>query len=199
MDRCARQQPGGLASVSGLSRAALMALPAAPAAAPLHLAIDIDIDAHSAVLGGSMPVLQDLMQCAEAAGARAGLLRVRVASHTPSMQAAADAMAALPAPLVAAHTLAAVQLPLWCNAIAEQVQGAAQAAVLLAQQTAQTVRWAELLQALQARRPACVLEIGPGQALAAMWNRRFPDVAARSADEFRSARALCQWVLRSLG
>jgi [acyl-carrier-protein] S-malonyltransferase len=197
MDHCARQQPGGLASVSGLPRAALTALLAAPDAAPLHLAIDID--PHSAVLGGPVPALQGLVQRAEAAGARAGLLRVRVASHTPSMQPAADAMAALLAPLVAAHTLVAPQLPLWCNATAEQVQGAAQAAALLAQQTAQTVRWAEVLQAVHDRRPRCVLEIGPGQALAAMWNRRFPDVPARSVDEFRSAGAVCQWVLRSLG
>jgi [acyl-carrier-protein] S-malonyltransferase len=43
-----------------------------------------------------------------------------------------------------------------------------------------------------------VLEVGPGAALASMWNRRFPDVPARSADEFRSADAVVDWVLRRI-
>ena len=39
-----------------------------------------------------------------------------------------------------------------------------------------------------------VLEIGPGQALARMWNERYPDVPARSCDEFRSAAGIANWV-----
>jgi hypothetical protein len=29
-----------------------------------------------------------------------------------------------------------------------------------------------------------------------MWNERYPQIPARSADEFRSARAIAEWVLR---
>jgi len=32
-----------------------------------------------------------------------------------------------------------------------------------------------------------------------MWNDRFPDVPARSIDEFRSARAIVDWVERNVG
>jgi [acyl-carrier-protein] S-malonyltransferase len=46
------------------------------------------------------------------------------------------------------------------------------------------------------RRVGCVLEIGPGAALARMWNQRFPDVPARSVDEFRSRSAIVDWVKR---
>jgi [acyl-carrier-protein] S-malonyltransferase len=43
----------------------------------------------------------------------------------------------------------------------------------------------------------CVLEIGPGAALARMWNQRYPDVPARSADEFHSLSAVVRWIERS--
>jgi [acyl-carrier-protein] S-malonyltransferase len=39
-----------------------------------------------------------------------------------------------------------------------------------------------------------VLEIGPGSALASMWNKRYPEVPARSVDEFRSERSVREWV-----
>ena len=49
---------------------------------------------------------------------------------------------------------------------------------------------------IHSRHLGCVLEIGPGAALARMWNQRFPDVQARSVDEFRSVSAITDWVLR---
>ncbi len=49
---------------------------------------------------------------------------------------------------------------------------------------------------LHARGVACVLEIGAGPALARLWNARYPEVPARAADEFRSAQAIAQWIVR---
>jgi [acyl-carrier-protein] S-malonyltransferase len=72
-----------------------------------------------------------------------------------------------------------------------------QAKDVLARHTATTVRWDECLEVIHARRPGCVLEIGPGQALARMWNDRYPEVAARSCDEFRSAASVVRWVTDS--
>jgi [acyl-carrier-protein] S-malonyltransferase len=53
------------------------------------------------------------------------------------------------------------------------------------------------MEGIAARRVSCVLEIGPGQALARMWNERFPQIPARSADEFRSAAGIAAWVARA--
>jgi [acyl-carrier-protein] S-malonyltransferase len=44
------------------------------------------------------------------------------------------------------------------------------------------------------RRPDCVLEIGGGRALAAMWRRRYPDTPCRSLDEFRGAAGAARWI-----
>jgi [acyl-carrier-protein] S-malonyltransferase len=47
---------------------------------------------------------------------------------------------------------------------------------------------------IRARQVRCVLEVGPGQALARMWNQRYPNIPGRSCDEFRSAAAIANWV-----
>jgi [acyl-carrier-protein] S-malonyltransferase len=113
-----------------------------------------------------------------------------VASHTPWMQAAADefaqALSTLP--------LRSPRIPLFSNA-ADRVTTAEQAARALALQIAQTVHWSACMDHIHARQVGCVLEVGPGAALARMWNERFPGVPARSVDEFRSASAIVDWVL----
>jgi [acyl-carrier-protein] S-malonyltransferase len=63
-------------------------------------------------------------------------------------------------------------------------------------QIAQTVRWSACMDQIHMRRVGCVLEIGPGAALARMWNQRFPDVPARSVDEFRREASVVDWVQR---
>jgi [acyl-carrier-protein] S-malonyltransferase len=44
----------------------------------------------------------------------------------------------------------------------------------------------------------CVLEVGPGAALAAMWRERHPGIPARSVDEFQSPDGVALWVQRQL-
>jgi [acyl-carrier-protein] S-malonyltransferase len=105
------------------------------------------------------------------------------------MRAAADSFA---------HTLAKLPLQrprhvLFSNA-KDRVLDAIQAEQALSTQIAQTVRWDECMDNLHARGVRCVLEIGPGQALARIWNQRYPDVPARACDDFRTARAIIQWV-----
>lgn len=55
------------------------------------------------------------------------------------------------------------------------------------------------MDALHERQVRCVLEVGPGSALARLWNERFPETPARSVDEFRAASAVADWVMRNLG
>ena len=114
-----------------------------------------------------------------------------MASHTPSMQAASDEFAKTLATL----QLRAPRVPLFSNA-ADRVTNADQAAKALALQISTTVQWSTCMDQIHARQVRCVLEIGPGAALSRMWNERFPEVPARSVDEFRSASAIVDWVVR---
>jgi [acyl-carrier-protein] S-malonyltransferase len=78
----------------------------------------------------------------------------------------------------------------------DRIVDAKAAAQALAAQIASTVLWDQCLESVRARNVACVLEVGPGAALAAMWNQRFPEIPARSADEFQDAGAIVDWIER---
>jgi [acyl-carrier-protein] S-malonyltransferase len=154
-------------------------------------AVAIENHSHAVVLGGPHAALDGAERAARAAGAHCTRLKVDVASHTPWMEAAveeiAKALSVLP--------LRAPRVPL-LGYTGDRIATGGQAGRALALQTAHTVRWGACLDHIRARQVGCVLEIGPGAALARMWNDRYPDVPARSADEFRSASAIVNWVLR---
>ncbi|MEG0225441.1 MAG: acyltransferase domain-containing protein [Comamonas sp.] len=184
MDECARGAPGGLLAVSGLPVDKLQAL-----LEQTGLAIAIRNGIDSVVVGGPVAALAPAQTLAALAGAHCTPLRVSVASHTPWMQGAADRFSS---------TLASVSLrppaaTLYSNA-ADRIRDAASAAHALAAQIATTVRWDECLENIMARQVGCVLEIGPGQALARMWNQRYPGIPARACDDFRSAAAIAAWL-----
>lgn len=186
MDRCAQASPGGLLSVSGMAPERVAA-----ECERFGLAIAIHNGADAWVLGGPHPALDGLQPHASALGARVTRLRVGLASHTPAMREAAERfLAALPT--------VAFQRPrtaLFSNATGERVTSEDALRTALSSQIHSTVRWGDCMEGLHARRVSCVLEIGPGHALARMWNDRHPDVPARSCDDFRSADAAVRWVL----
>ncbi len=184
MDRCAAQAPGRLLGLGHIAPDALAHLLAGSG-----VAIAIRNAPDSVVLGGPPEALVRIEAQAIAAGAHATPLRVAVASHTPSMQPAAEAFAQVLADL----PLARPRTVLFSNA-ADRITTADQARNALAAQIATTVRWDECMENLHARGVERVLEIGAGQALARMWNQRWPDVPARAADEFRSVAAILRWL-----
>ena len=189
MDACAQRCPGGLLGITGWGRAQVQALCAAHG---LHLAIDNGT--HSAVLGGAADSLHAAALEGTAQGAHCVRLPVQVASHTPLMAAAgrtlADALQACP--------MSAPTLPLLAGIHADRVHDVAQARDTLSAQIHQTIRWDDCMEAIHARGVRCVLEVGPGQALARLWSQRFGGVPARSVDEFRSAGRLVAWVRQCL-
>jgi [acyl-carrier-protein] S-malonyltransferase len=186
MDQCAATTPGGLLAVSGLPPTDIAHLCANSGAV-----LAIDNDSHAVVLGGPHAALDAAAQLALTAGAHCTRLKVDVASHTPWMQAASDAFSITLSTL----PLQSPRFPLFSNA-ADRITSGKQAAGALARQIAQTVRWSACMDNIHARQVGCVLEVGPGAALARIWNQRFPDVPARSVDEFRSASAIIDWVTR---
>jgi [acyl-carrier-protein] S-malonyltransferase len=189
MDAAAAGHPGGMVAVTGLGAARIEALCAA-----FQVSLAIQVAADSVVLGGRRQALAAAADEAARQGAKVSVLAIEVASHTPAMAPAVTAFQQV----LARTPMRAPAVPLVCNATAEVVRDPRAAASALATQIGQTVRWGQCLDAVQARQPRCVLEIGPGSALAALWNRRFPDCPARSADEFRSAGALLAWLQRHL-
>lgn len=186
MDECASRAPGGLLAVTGVSEETVDALCAKTG---LEVAIRIGID--SVVLGGTNAMLGEGERRLESHGARGTRLSVGVASHTYWMQQAAEEFAKV----LIRTRLQRPETLLFSN-LNGRVQHAAQAGSALAKQIASTVRWDECMDDIYARAPSCVLEIGPGQALARMWNQRHPDIPARSCDDFRSQRALNNWITR---
>ncbi|CAN7740659.1 ACP S-malonyltransferase [Variovorax paradoxus] len=184
MDRCAARAPGGLLAVSGLPEQKWEQL---RIDAGLELAIRNG--SASVVLGGPIAALDEAERMAIAAGAQCTRLRVNVASHTRWMREAAESF-----------SLALAQVPfqapravLFSNA-GDRIRDAGSARTALAAQIAQTVRWDECMENIMARQVRCVLEVGPGQALARMWNQRYPGVPARACDDFRSAAAVAAWL-----
>ena len=184
MDRCAARAPGGLLAVSGLPEQKLEQL---RIDAGLELAIRNG--AASVVLGGPIAALNDAERMAMAAGAQCTRLRVNVASHTPWMREAAESFSLA----LAQVPFQAPRIVLFSNA-GDRIRDAGSARVALAAQIAQTVHWDECMENIMARQVRCVLEVGPGQALARMWNQRYAGVPARACDDFRSAAAIAAWL-----
>ncbi len=184
MDRCAAGAAGGLLAVSGLAQPALERL-----CAGTGLAIAIRNGVESVVLGGPRPALDEAERAASHAGAKCTRLGVSVASHTPWMRGAAESFARTLAD-VPFHAPTSV---LFSNA-RDRVSDAPSARTALADQICNTVRWDECMENVAARRIGCVLEIGPGRALAHLWNQRFPGILARSCDDFRSSAAIAAWI-----
>jgi len=189
MDRCAEQAPGGMLAVAGLDGEAIDQL-----CTSAGIAVAIRIGAGNVVLGGPHERLDQAERAAANLGARCTRLRVGIASHTPWMREAAEDFL---------RTLSTVRFnaprtALFSNAI-DRVHDDASARKALSAQIASTVRWDECMENVHARRVSCVLEIGPGQALARMWNERYPETPARSCDEFRSAAGIAKWVVGLAG
>lgn len=187
MDDAASGQPGGLLAVQGP-----LALGRAQAAPGLSVAIRIGPE--RVLVGGPLAALEAAAAGWTALGLRCTRLPIGVASHTPAMAAAADALAL---------ALSQVQLQpahsaVVCNFTGGAARQPAALRAALAGQIAATVRWDECMDSLAERSPHCVLELGPGATLAAMWRERHPGIPVRSADEFRSREGLLDWVRRHL-
>lgn len=184
MDAAAEAEPTGLLGVSAPSPEAIDRWRAA-----FELEVAIRIAPGNVVVGGRRADLADAIEAAATSGVRCTPLNIAMSSHTRWMREATDRFAevlssvAMRRPATALHS----------GAIG-RVRTEAQAREALAVQLSRTVQWDDCLDAVAAQRVDAVLEIGPGRALARMWEERCPDVPARSVDEFRTAAAIGRWL-----
>jgi [acyl-carrier-protein] S-malonyltransferase len=183
MNDCVSGQHTGLMAVQGPGALAL-------AQAWTGLSVAIRISEERTIVGGPAAALEAAAAQWGAAGLRCTRLPIGVASHTPAMAVAAE---------VFAQRLAAVDfqpapVAAVCNFSGSASRSPALLKSALARQIASTVRWDDCMDAIAERQVSCVLEIGPGATLAAMWRERHPAIPVRSIDEFQGPEGVAHWV-----
>lgn len=188
MDDAVAGQDTGLLAVQGPQ-----ARQRAEAAAPLSVAIRIHEE--QVIVGGAGPALDAQAEAWTALGLRCTRLPIGLASHTPAMASAAAAFAAR----LQTANLKGASLPVICNFNGAATRNAAALASALAGQIDHTVRWDDCMDSLAERRPRCVLEVGPGTALSAMWRQRHPGIPVRGVEEFQGLQGVLRWVEGQLG
>lgn len=188
MDACVDERaPQGMVALSGLPNEAIEALLARFGFYP---AIVTGEDAL--VAGGPAALREELAGAALAAGGRATVLPVEVASHTPLLQEAVSPFAEL----LARQAWSAPAFPVLSGISAEKVEDARLAMRLLSRQIAEPIRWMDCMDACVETGITVALELGPGAALSRMLQARHPRIACRSVTEFRSLDGIRSWLGR---
>ena len=148
------------------------------------------------VIGGAQDALAALLRDAEKAGAaRVGTLQVAVASHTTKLS---DASKSFRQALGTPDRRLAPGVRLLSGIDGTAVTDVATGLDKLAAQISQTIQWAACLQACVEAGVGTLLELGPGNALAAMANAAYPSINARSLDDFRTLSGVETWLSRAL-
>ena len=176
-------QHTGLLAVQGPGALAL-------AEAAVGLSVAIRISEERVIVGGNATALDAAATRWGGAGLRCTRLPIGVASHTAAMAAAATVFAQRLATL----DLRPALVPVVCNLTGAASRNSVELGRALAGQIASTVRWDDCMDSIAERGVRCVLEVGPGASLAAMWRERHPAIPARSVDEFRGPEGVLQWV-----
>lgn len=146
------------------------------------------------VAGGPAAAREALALAAADAGARATVLPVEVASHTPLLQRAVAPFAGL----LARQAWSAPVCPVLSGISAEKVEDAGLATLVLSRQLAEPIRWMDCMDAAGEAGVTVALELGPGAALSRMLQARNPGIACRSVTEFRSFDGIRSWLGRQL-
>jgi len=120
------------------------------------------------VVAGHAAAVEALMISAKEAGAKRALpLAVSAPSHTPLMQAAADAMQEK----LANTTLTTPVCPVWSNARAMALNNVEDIRTALVEQLVSPVRWTETIQKMSSEGITSAIEMGPGKVLSGLVRR----------------------------
>jgi len=129
------------------------------------------------VVAGHAAAVERLMGLAKEAGAKRALpLAVSAPSHTPLMQAAADAMQ----DKLSGISIATPTCPVWSNARAVTLSDAASIREALVEQLVSPVRWTETIEKLGAAGVVQTVEMGPGKVLSGLVRRIQKDMEVAS-------------------
>lgn len=188
----ASQKDDGMAFIRGMNTRAVATL-----ASRFDAQIAIVNPADLVIVGGSRPNLQLLCHAALNQGATAAdMIDVHVASHTQRLSAVVPQFetvlreVSLTAPRPGVILLGSVH--------AAPVFSVEAARCALAEEIHTELQWDSCLRAAYERGGRVFLELGPGQALANMVRNEFPDVAARSFDDFHTLDGMGDWLSKSM-
>lgn len=179
-----------LVAVLGLDRQRVEAVCAA-----LHADIAIANGPDHFVLGVDRRALDELIAAAWKQGAiQVKLLPIQVAAHTQRLTESSEQFRAL----LAASPLQPPPIPVISGTTAALVHTRAGAIDALAAQLSQTIHWGACMQTMIEEGCRVFLELGPGGALSRMVREAYPEIAARSWEDFHSVDGAVQWVLKEL-
>ena len=197
-DRRARAMDAADGGVGGLGYVRGLARPAVEALARSHgCAIAIVDPERLFVVGGKREDVAALCRAAEASGAKAAPLEVRVASHTTRLAAAVTPFRATLESSRPANP--ATGRLLFAGGQGARIFQTAGAVPALAARVARPLDWAAVLQALGEAGVDRLLDLGPGHALADMARTALPQTRSYAADAFHSLEGLRAWLAAPAG
>ena len=161
-----------------------------------NVAVAIVNPGNAFVLGGAGGALDILATEATALDAtRVVRLKVNVASHTARLNAASAEFRKM-LNSISVKTSLDPGIRLFSAGDGAPVLDTSAGLTKLANQISGTVRWADCLKGCVEAGARTFLEFGPGRALAEMATATYPDIVARSVEDFRTLPGLRAWLTR---
>ena len=167
MEQAGRENPGGMASILGLSEECVVEI-CAEASSEGYVGLATANCEGQNVISGAVGALKRAMELAEKARARRVVrLPISIASHSPLMARASEGMNRLLQRLPIADPVH----PLVGNVNAEMLETRPEVYEELRDQLTHGVRWQKSVEAMLARGADMVIEVGPGNVLTRLVRR----------------------------
>jgi [acyl-carrier-protein] S-malonyltransferase len=183
------QTPQGMVAIKGLSETQIAAV-----VGDLDAEIAIVNPHASYVIGGSRAAIDEVATRAQQRGAtRVTPLPVHVASHTKLLKHASGAFGDR---LRAAQLspLRSIDTRLLSGVDGSQVMDVSTGLGKLSRQISHRLEWAACLESCMESGTTVFLELGPGRALSEMARAAYPDVQARSLEDFQTLDGIRAWL-----
>ncbi len=185
MEQAARAHPGAMVAIMGLAPPQVEELCAEAGSEGLVVPANFN-GPGQVVVSGETPAVQAAMRLALQRGAKARMLPVAGAFHSPLMRAAAERFAEALGEVNALDPAVAVA----ANATGDWVRSAGEVKAAAAAQMASPVLWKSCVRRLVERGISRFYEVGPGRVLAGLVRRIEPAAEVIAAGDAQSLRRI---------
>ncbi|MGC8837787.1 MAG: ACP S-malonyltransferase [Anaerolineae bacterium] len=186
MKTAGEDPPGGMAAVLRLEDEAVEALCREAAAATGGVVQVANYNCPGqVVISGDRPTVERASELARERGGRVVPLRVSVATHSPYMQRAVEALREA----LASVDLRPPRIPVVGNVQAKPLETATEVRQELLAQLTAPVRWTQTVRYLEAQGVSAFVEVGPGNVLTGLVRRIAPQAAVRTVGEWEEVLA----------
>jgi [acyl-carrier-protein] S-malonyltransferase len=187
MDQAAQKNPGAMAAVMGLSgekmAALLSGLQSRGAIVPANFNTP-----EQTVISGSKELVEEASRLAAEQGGKAVPLAVSGAWHSPLMQEALEAFQQALTPVV----FQVPRCPVYLNVTGQSEQDPGRIKDIMGRQIGSSVRWVQIVQALQEDGFAQFVEVGPKKVLLGLVRKCLPkdfSYKAANVEDLKSLQA----------